>query len=159
MIMKKLLTMILILSSTNSFSFSQEFEFKNLKDKTLKVNLKLMAGRFCHNLSNNKFTMYSYFGGNRNRAFYNSCAIVEYELTCLGKIENTEMVYGNKFCIKPIKFKARQVQLLHKTFTDKYACKKIFDNIVQEKKSSVFKCSFDRGSERIDEIVDFENDK
>jgi hypothetical protein len=69
------------------------------------------------------------------------------------------MVYGNKFCIKPIKFKARQVQLLHKTLTDKYACKKIFDNIVQEKKSSVFKCSFDRGSERIDEIVDFENDK
>ncbi|MAX65872.1 MAG: hypothetical protein QF441_01020 [Bacteriovoracaceae bacterium] len=156
--MKKLLIMALVLSSTNSFSFSQEFEFKNVKDKTLKVSLKLMAGRICHNLSSNKFTMYSYFGGNRDMAFYNSCAVVEYELSCLGEIASTYIVYDKKFCINPMKFKAKQVKLLHKSFTDKYACKKIFDNIVREKKNSIFKCLFDRGSEKIDEIVDFENE-
>jgi hypothetical protein len=151
--------MILILSSTNSFSFSQEFEFKNVKDKTQKVNLKLMAGRICHDLSSNKFIMYSYFGGNRSQEFYNSCAVVEYELTCLGKIKSSEMVSNKKFCIEPIKFKAKEKQTLTKSFSDKYACKKIFDKIVDENRSNYFLCLFDRGSERIDEVVDFNEDK
>jgi hypothetical protein len=159
--MRNLLVLVFILDSASSFSFSQKVELEDSKNKKHKVSLKLIAARICYDKvkKKNDFVMYSYLGGNRSEEFYNSCAVVEYRLSCLGKIIPSKMVYGEMFCEKPMKFKLVESTVLYKSFSNKFKCKKIFDNKMYETQTllSNLKCHFSGKGEVIDKMVDFEN--
>jgi hypothetical protein len=161
--MKNLLILILILSSTSTFSYLQDFEIKDLRDMKQKMNLKLIAARICYDKAEkkNEFVMYGYLGGNRAKEFYNSCAVVKYKLSCLGKIIPSYIAHGKMFCDKPMKFNLVESTVLFKSFSDKFKCKKIFNNKIYEtrKYRSGLKCYFSERGEKIDEIVDFNEDK
>ena len=91
--MRNLLILIFTLYSTNSFSLSQDFELIDSKNKKQKVNLNLLAGSICYERSAKYLVMYSYFGGNRTKEFYNGCAVVQYKLSCLGKILSSQTLH------------------------------------------------------------------
>ena len=162
MIMKKLLTMILILSSTNSFSFSRDFEIQNSKNQKKKVSLDLLVGSVCYEATQEKLIIYSYFGGNLTKEFFNSCAVVEYEVQCLGKIVPSGTMnpkFEDTFCIKPVKHKVISEKIIYKSFTDKYECKRKFDNLNNEARGGgdSIRCSLAKYGELIDEFVEFDN--
>ncbi len=165
MIMKKLLVTILILSTTNSFSFSKKFEILDTKKKKQKVDLDFLVGVICYKEAKEELIMYSYFGGNRTKEFFNSCAVVEYKVDCLGKIVPSVKVdpkFEETFCIDPVKFKVTSEKTLYKSFTDKFACKKYFDKIVESGQGgggrSMY-CPYIKKGELIDPFVDFEQKK
>ncbi len=108
--------------------------------------------------------MYSYFGGNLTKEFYNSCAVVEYEVKCLGKIVPSGTMdpkFEDTFCIKPAKHKVIDEKIIYKSFTDKYECKRQFDKLNREARGggNSIRCSLVKYGELIDQFVDFEQKK
>ncbi|MAX68025.1 MAG: hypothetical protein QF441_00980 [Bacteriovoracaceae bacterium] len=158
--MKKLLLLILVLSSVNCFSFSKEFEIKDPKGIKQKISLNLVVGRICYSSSLNKFLMHSYMGANRSKKFFNSCAVIEHELICLGEVGPVKRLINAKFCKKPMKFRATEKRTLYKSFTDKFACKSFLKESIKKLEShSEWSCFYDRGHEIINNIVDFQEKK
>ena len=158
--MKNLLGALLVITPVTIFAFSKRFEFSK-NDKHVKASLNLMVGSICYDKDKDIFVMRSYFGGNRKEEFYNSCAVVKYKLSCLGKIIPSYIAHGKMFCDKPMKFNLVESTVLFKSFSDKFKCKKIFNNKIYEtrKYRSGLKCYFSERGEKIDEIVDFNEDK
>ncbi|MAX68019.1 MAG: hypothetical protein QF441_01010 [Bacteriovoracaceae bacterium] len=162
--MKKLLVTILILSTTNSFSFSKEFEIQDSKNKKQSVSLNFLAGVICYKEAQKELIMFSYFGGNKTEEFFNSCAVVEYKAECLGKIVPSLKVdpkFEETFCLDPVKFKMTGEKILYKSFTDKFACKKQFDELVRSGRGSGGRsmyCPNVKKGELIDQFADFDNE-
>ncbi len=169
--MKILLKLILILISIDSFSFSSEFQIKKTDNTIQKVKLDLLVGSIWYQsslgdkaLQRKELIMYSYFGGNRDEEFYNSCAIVEYKLRCLGKLVPTEGIqndFGPSFCVEPMKLKKMDTKILYTSFIDKFKCKKMFDELIRSSRGSErgsIYCPFVKNGKLLDQFVDFENE-
>ncbi|MAX68023.1 MAG: hypothetical protein QF441_00990 [Bacteriovoracaceae bacterium] len=161
MIIKSLLILIFILSSTSSFSFLQEFEFEKTENDKKNVKLSLIVGTICYRGPQEDLVMYSYFGGNRVKEFYNSCAVVEHNMHCLGKVVSSRYmhsVFNGTYCVKPVKYRAVGGKTLYKSFTDKFECKKQFDELVMKFRENKVKCTLVKKGELLDQFVDFENE-
>jgi hypothetical protein len=151
---KNLLGALLVITPVTIFAFSKRFEFSK-NDKHVKASLNLMVGSICYDKDKDIFVMRSYFGGNRKEEFYNSCAIVEYRLNCLGKIARSRRIYNKKFCVEPMKFKVVNEKVLFRSFSDKFECKRRFEKLEYKTRNSLssLKCYFTKEGSTIDDIL------
>lgn len=127
---KKILCVFILFSSVYAYPSSLLKE-KISFDEKKRVELNLVAATLCYNSEMKKFWMYAFMGKNRNRESYNSCAVMKYELKCLGRVSKLKPIHyeGREFCDKSRNIEIVTGKIIYKTLEDKLACKKKYEEL------------------------------